>query len=376
MDVNAKTVKAACENYFSLLTAPKLGDDSFIAKRYTDNETIGKVLMGGRSVAFFALKGISYVTLVVPILMGITLAVSTKLAGRVKAIGGLAGNQDPTSDKAKIIGRGLHSNSSINLPQDIAPISIPIDTVAIQAFGYGVSTTYHPENSTPELDKAGIIDFARVFPECGIAYIADVTGHGNPEKRAQLEIVWNKFNQDFISDYKAQAANLYNDQIAQFMKNHFVKLNKEIENAGTGSTFSLAILIEIRGKKWLASSHVGDSALIHVDIGGCVTNITKADQLEFPSINGNSSIQFDWREVRSGDKIYGVTDGVTDFLPREILHSILLDKDTNEVNFLERIENAIVTSNIKEDRSKGIKEYDPKNKNRSDDISAFVMVVP
>ncbi|MBS4169461.1 MULTISPECIES: hypothetical protein [unclassified Neochlamydia] len=245
-------------------------------------------------------------------------------------------------------------------------------TMSIQSWGCEASATYHSEDT-----EQGVLDFVHVFPECATAYIADGTGHGNPGVRAnKLEPIWNKFNGDFVSKFKSEMLGTHDkDQVLLFMKSVLLDINTSFEIAGTASTFSMAIILEIDQKKYVCSAHVGDSSLWH-ETRGEIHRLTPESSLELSSLSKNSSIHLEIKEVQTGDKIYGFTDGVTDFLPAEILHSILCHQQIDPIHLLEEIKAAIVHPTFERDNYVNIKKLDPTDKNSSDDIAAFIMVVP
>lgn len=245
-------------------------------------------------------------------------------------------------------------------------------TMGIQSWGCGASATYHSENG-----EEGVLDFVHIFPECATAYIADGTGHGNPTVRAnKLEPIWDKFNRDFVSRFKSEMLGTHDKaQVLHFMKSILLDINTSFEIAGTASTFSMAIIVEINQKKYVCSAHVGDSSLWH-ETKGEIHRLTPESPLELSSLSKNSSIHLRIKEVQTGDKIYGFTDGVTDFLPAEVLHSILCHQPIDPLNLLEEIKTAIVHPTFQRDNYVNVKKLDPTNKNYSDDIAAFVMVVP
>jgi hypothetical protein len=206
---------------------------------------------------------------------------------------------------------------------------VPVKPVTISHFGSGATTMYHPANSTKEKDKAGILDFAYVFHEYGVAYVADGSGHGKPDNREKLVPLWQKFNYEFMVKYPAESLKFKGqEQIEQFMKAEFMALNEKVFTIGTASTFSLAMIVEIEGKKYAASMHVGDSTLLHISKKGKADVITPRTEsvrhLELSTLHPkNSPIFFNMRPVESGDRIVGLTDGIRDFLPNEFLYPIL-----------------------------------------------------
>jgi hypothetical protein len=267
-----------------------------------------------------------------------------------------------------------------SLVQRIGQI-IPLKLVHVLDYNSGVSTTYHPEGSNPEQDENGILDFVHVFPEIGSAYVADGTGHGKVDKHNQLkEQVWDEFNKKFASEYKNTVINDIS-QIKVFLKDHLLQLSGLFEKkAGTASTFSLAMIVEFEGRKYVVSAHAGDSALIHINRKGHINHITPSDaehpanKIELSALNGKSPIFIDVRPVQPGDKIFGLTDGILDFLPAKILNSILQKySPSNGINLLDQLKQAIENPQSKDNSPK---KFDPKNKNGSDDISAFLLVVP
>lgn len=227
--------------------------------------------------------------------------------------------------------------------------------------------------------ELGVLDFVHVFPELGTAYIADGTGHANPEKRVKLAKLWDDFNTTFEDVYKRSEIFDSQEKVEKFLRERILNLSRGFEENGISSTLSLSMLIKINEKKYVASIHAGDSTLWHITKNSKVHRITPADakdvtnQAELSSLD-NSRIYFDMREVESGDKIIGLTDGITDYLPEQKLYPLLLDKN-NESDLLEKLETAIVNS-AADNQYPNIKPFDSKDKHKSDDISVFMMIVP
>lgn len=270
--------------------------------------------------------------------------------------------------------------------QKISPL-LPVKVMAVLNNSIEPMTTYEPQEEL-EQTKAleGILDFSHVFSNCGAAYIADGTGHSNPDKQKLLKPVWDKFNLEFEDDYKQKVLNFKSkEDVFQYMKEVILNLNGQIESAGTASTFSMSILVEIKGVKYAASVHVGDSDLLHVTQNGEIHYITPQNEqiisnLELSSLSIRSPIFLDIREVQPGDKIYGISDGISKFLKTETLHQILLDEDIEEGDLLNRFKDAVKEDtkdlNTEECRELGITKYNALDKRKgSDDISIFVMNV-
>lgn len=261
----------------------------------------------------------------------------------------------------------------------IQKINCILPTVTVKIFECAASTTYHPKNLTSEQDQEGVLDFAHVFPEIGTAYIGDGTSHGKPESRKKLEPLWREFNQTFIAAYENSKLFDSQTQVEVFLRKCTLDLSTNFETKGIASTFSLSMLIEINGKKHVASIHAGDSTLLHVTKDGAVYRIipvdSPANQSELSSLN-DSRIYFNMREVQSGDRIVGMTDGITDFIPEAKLDTLLKHDKTIQGNLLAKLEQAIKDLAADDQEYPGITKLDPTVKSKSDDISAFMMVVP
>lgn len=260
--------------------------------------------------------------------------------------------------------------------QKIAPI-ILLKPVVISEYNSGVSASYYLEGPAE-----GILDFVHVFPEIGAAYVADATGHNKPPKHKKLkEYLWDIFNEKFVLDYK-QANIKTLVELNRFLKNYLLNnLNVWAETAGTASTFSFAMIVELEGKKQVVSMHVGDSTLIHVNRQGEIKHLTPnkdpVNQLELSALNHQSPVFMDVTPVEAGDKIFGLTDGITDFLPDEILNAILQHyQPANSDSLIGRLEIAIQNLKNEKEVHPGKKPFNENDKNGSDDLGAFVLVVP
>lgn len=282
-------------------------------------------------------------------------------------------NLDNMRDPLRLLDIKISHRNSHSWIQKIKAL-LPFDILKVATYAKGESTTYHPAGSTPAEDALGILDFSHVFPECGAGYVADGTGHGKAEKRPRLYAIWDHFNQKFPNMYRERKFE-DKDQIRQFMRGVVLQsLDVAFANIGTASTFSLAILMKMKEKNYVASLHVGDSSLLHLTKAGRLRYLTprgsddKINKQELSSLGTNSPFHFAMDEVQSGDSIFGLTDGITDFLPAETLHTMLQTARTSE-NLLKTIEDTILE---KADKA----TFDPQNKNKSDDISVFMMIVP
>lgn len=250
----------------------------------------------------------------------------------------------------------------------------------IKTMGSAVSTTYHPQGSTLEEDRKGILDFARVFPELGSAYVADGTSHGKPEKYSLLSSVWNEFNETFKLQLQVKDRFDSKEDLKKFMQSTLTQLGKNFEKIAYDSTFSLSILLNFEDKKYAAFIHVGDSVLLCMNKEGEIEYLTPSPYTDkrkecFQSgLAIPSSIHFGIKEVQAGDKIYGFTDGVADFLPEDILSKILVDGKTTAQNTLERLE--IGMRELDQTMYPNIKKLNPEDPHQSDDLGFFMMLVP
>lgn len=255
----------------------------------------------------------------------------------------------------------------------------PLSLTTLGSLEYAVHTTYQPMGFEKEASE-GILDFTHVFRELGAGYVADGTGHGNISRRKRLkEYLWDKVNENFVSEYKqAKVTNL--TELKAFLKSYLRKLSGFAENAGTCSTFSFAMIVNFEGEKQVVFAHVGDSALFHIKQDGTVNRLTPADpkhpacQLELGGLYSDEvPILIDSIPVQMGDRICGLTDGVVDFLPQEILYDILGNHKIGTQPLLPLI-NKLKTAIETTDNPNGLK-FDSKDVKGSDDIAAFIFEV-
>ena len=119
------------------------------------------------------------------------------------------------------------------------------------------------------------------------------------------------------------------------------------------------------------------------------------DRRASPELGGDVNVPplFDMREVKSGDRIYGFTDGVTDYLPLSVLKPILRSSDKVDAaswaTQFQQIEQAIKDVEVTDpnpesaDLSEGVvsrykdyKPYIPARGDNADDIGSFCFTIP
>lgn len=229
-----------------------------------------------------------------------------------------------------------------------------------------VSQSYSATSCTYEGSPEGIIDFSHVLPEIGIAYVADVTGHGKPAVQKKIRPILEQFNEELKAGLINQKLSIAD--LGVLLRNKIFELNHSIGNVGTASTFSLAALATSNGKKHLILLHVGDSVLFHLKRTGEFNRLTPEEksgfnQHELSSLKSPTDIYIMTKEVQSGDKIYGMTDGITDALSMHEIKAYLFVKNNllNDEN-LETLKTLLL----------------PKitDRNKGDDIGLFEMTVP
>lgn len=280
-----------------------------------------------------------------------------------------------------------------------------LQKIKVSSFLCEVDTTYHPLDKKNDPGKEGILDFAHVFEKLGTAYVADGTGHGNIEKRKPLKKLWSNFNNEFVSRAKEIRESV--KTVADFknkLKEMVFDLNKQFEEVRTGSTFTFTMLVEINGKKYAAIVNIGDAALYHVKSNGELKKI-EPDQKnkEMGLIPNPKLIKCEILEVESGDRFYGMTDGIADVLDEKKLEGFLknppkdksiftglkqmiesqkgswdlADKEYKEKSDLLEKSQGTEKKQKYAELKKALKQvYDPTNANSSDDISMFMLSVP
>ncbi|WP_059358955.1 SpoIIE family protein phosphatase [Parachlamydia acanthamoebae] len=232
-----------------------------------------------------------------------------------------------------------------------------------------VGTTHVPTKE----DRGGIIDFTKVFPIKGLAYIADGSGHAvSAVKQEAYADLWKEFDERIGELSHPESPVACQKQLESLLSDQ----SKKFEEKGYASTLIVTQLIAgADGKKYLAHVAVGDSDLYCLRKNGRLEQITSMNK-DDPS--RNTELAGDVRqmhrgltEVHPGDKIIGVTDGITDFMSKDILRSILLEKGTTPENLGTKLFNRLLQGN-----SKGSKSLKREDSSDSDDISVFFMTVP
>ena len=204
----------------------------------------------------------------------------------------------------------------------------------------------------------GVIDFAHA-DTAGFGFVADVTGHNKPHRKPGVQTFFQEFSRKFAEQLNGKETT--QNESKKFLFETLFGLSESLENMRQASTFSLALLTVREGKKFATVIHVGDSSLFLVQ-GAEVRGLTPkgkrdTNDSELGSLSLHSPIFYMTIEVQSGDVIYGVTDGITDFLQDDALNRLL----TEQFSF-EKLKTA-VKENI----------ADPS---KADDIGLFRLVVP
>jgi hypothetical protein len=201
----------------------------------------------------------------------------------------------------------------------------------------------------------GILDFAYADPR--YAFVADGSGHDNPTHRPALAQFWDNFKQEVnqqLFDGKEMTLRSFQEKLKKFLQQ---QSDTVVDSGMTHSTFSSAWLIaDAGGNPYVIIAHVGDSSLYSIS-NNVVMRLTPDNTFD-PANQGElgtdirHALLIDIIPVESGDKIIGISDGIT-------------DNFTDEGALFAHLKNAA--------DAKALLELPQITK--EDDISAFVMVI-
>lgn len=238
----------------------------------------------------------------------------------------------------------------------------------------GSYSSYVGSTSIPQQpESAGIIDFTKVFPEKGLAYIADGTGHAvEAQKQKAYAELWEIFDKEITEQSNIKSPEACQEQLKSLLTTQ----SKRFGEKGYASTLIISqLIIGLDGKKSLAHVAVGDSDLYCLRKNGQLELITSSninDPSRGAELSGDTrKMHKGFTEVNQGDKVIGITDGISDFMSEETLKSVLLDIDTTSENLGDKLYKRLIEGNCK-----GEKALDRTDRKKSDDISVFMMIMP
>lgn len=207
------------------------------------------------------------------------------------------------------------------------------------------------------------------------AYIMDGSGHGRPDNYRKMQNV-NQLMEEKLSNLLDNNQFETVEELQQAVQQVVLEVDKKMENEfRVGSTFSMAAVTQVKGKKVVLTFHVGDSSLWLVKKDGRVGQLTQSAENKELGKGEKNQLEMKIFEVEEGDRIVGVTDGITDYLKEDFLKVIfskfeladdLMSACVNEMK------NAL-SLNTKSNNSG--ERFNPKVSGGSDDVSAFVLQV-
>ncbi len=262
--------------------------------------------------------------------------------------------------------------------------TLTIETVTIEKIVSLEKEGYHSFKNTTfagENNKNNI-DFVNVFPEQGLAYIADGTGHAVNEIKYNL---FSKFWPQFDEEIKKLPSCANFDEWQKAVEQLILKESSKFESqvASNSSLIITQLLQGDDGKCYLFYYAIGDSDLFCLHQDDMWTELTY--HVERPIKENNKPTQRSGNfggnctgshkvsgliEVKPGDKIIALTDGATvnDCMDEEDLKGIFKNSGTPE-ELLDQLWNR-----LQKEVENG--KIDSNNRKKSDDVSAFIMVVP
>lgn len=177
------------------------------------------------------------------------------------------------------------------------------------------------------------IDFTRVIHQVGIGYVADVEGHGNTEMQTKIARILDSFSNNLgneLLDQKKPWIVFSPEALSSCLTKNVIWLQNALISAGITSTFSLAALTEAKDKKCATIVHTGNSSLFHLKPTGEMCLLTPHVSFNSFQLGEKKGFQYETLEVESGDRIIGMTDGITKVLSMDQIRAYLLAKGPPE----------------------------------------------
>lgn len=219
----------------------------------------------------------------------------------------------------------------------------------------------------------GIVDVTGSGRSFG--YIMDGSGHGRPENYRKMEKV-NQLMQEKLSNLLDNNQFETVEELQQAVQQVILEVDGKMEKEFcVGSTFSMAAVTQVKGKKVALTFHVGDSSLWLVKKDGRVGKLTQSAEDKELGKSQKNQLEMKIFEVEEGDRIVGVTDGITDYLKEDFL-KVIFSKFESAGDLMNACVNEMknaLSLNTKLNNSG--ERFNPKVSGGSDDVSAFVLQV-
>lgn len=216
------------------------------------------------------------------------------------------------------------------------------------------------------LEGKGILDVVCTAPS--FSYVIDGSGHGKPRNYDKMQevnhVMENKLTPVLASNRFASTA-----ELQEAVEKAVLEVNGVMVEKGVAGTFSMAAITQVNGEKVVLTFQLGDSSLWLVKKDGEMKQLTEINNSELSSAQ-KGSLVMGIHPVEDGDRIVGVTDGITDYLTEKFLQTV----------FSENEEAGGIMTRCQEELSKKsspnqLKEFNPKKSSNSDDISGFVLKI-
>lgn len=227
----------------------------------------------------------------------------------------------------------------------------------------GISNTYGDDSNK------GNIDFVQANNYLGLAFVADSKGHNKPEKKAELSKHYDGFYSEYMQKLSKQKFQTI-DEVEQFISSQVKAFRREMFEVDTPA-FSLAqIVADKDGNLSLVTAQTGDTMIV-------IKRNEEFIYLNTHDHNSDLSISLEVKTtvLEPGDEVLGFSDGIAEFLSRDIFEEVVLAND-DRATLLEELKDAIMNENAIEDmdlwekEGRSVKVHDEIT---YDDISLFVL---
>ena len=212
----------------------------------------------------------------------------------------------------------------------------------------------------------GILDVVHTAPT--FSYVIDGTGHGKPKNYDKMQEV-NQFMQDKLTPVLTSNDFASTEELQAAVETAVHEVSRFTLDKGVAGTFSMAAITQVNGQKVALTFQLGDSSLFLVKKDGEMKQLTESNGSEL-SRAGKGSLVMGTHPVEGGDRIVGVTDGITDYLTENFLQTAF-SENQEAPGIMERC----MLELGKEGSPNQQHNFDSTSAGHSDDISGFVLKV-
>jgi len=212
----------------------------------------------------------------------------------------------------------------------------------------------------------GILDVVHTAPS--FSYVIDGTGHGKPKNYDKIQEI-NQVMQEKLTPVLASNNFASTEELQAAVETAVLEVSRVVLDKGVAGTFSMAAITQVNGEKIALTFQLGDSSLWLVKKDGEMKQLTETNNSEL-SRAGRGSLVMGTHPVEDGDRIVGVTDGITDYLTENFLQTAFSENQEAQ-DIVERC----MLELGKEGSPNQLNKFDPKSASNSDDISGFVLKI-